>query len=214
MPNYTVTRWVLGYRFPIGKGPAKRIKKQRAVVRAKFSGSASGAALSFLDLIELLAVREFKRRGIALPEVRKARDEASRMFGTDHPFAFRKFKTDGRKIFTHLSKQGSSPSLVQLGSAGQALFAQLVEKHLVNIAFDPVSKLAMKWWPLGRGSLVILDPTITFGAPVLEGTGIRTLNLYNAWKAEGSAKRVARWFEVEERLVIEAVRFEESKIAA
>ena len=50
----------------------------------------------------------------------------------------------------------------------------LVEGFLEEIEFDEDSSLAHRWWPMGRTVPIILDPGIAFGAPVVEGTGVRT----------------------------------------
>ena len=40
--------------------------------------------------------------------------------------------------------------------------------------FDYEDGLALRWHPRGRDSVILVDPRIAFGAPVISGTGVPT----------------------------------------
>jgi uncharacterized protein (DUF433 family) len=60
----------------------------------------------------------------------------------------------------------------------------------------------------------ILDPTRAFGQPIATDFGAPTTTLADSVKVEGSVERVANIFEVAVSVVRDAVKFEESLIAA
>ena len=55
---------------------------------------------------------------------------------------------------------------------------------------------------------VVLDPERRFGAPISNATGIATVVLSAAFRAERSYRKAAWWYQVPEHCVRDAVRFE------
>ena len=68
----------------------------RPVVRR--AGSAETPYASFLDLMDLLFVKQFLDEGVSLPRLRRALDEARTILGSDH-FAYEHFWTNGKGIY-------------------------------------------------------------------------------------------------------------------
>jgi uncharacterized protein (DUF433 family) len=77
-----------------------------------------------------------------------------------------------------------------------------------DVVYDPTG-LARVWYPRpGTAPNVIVHPKLAFGRPVLKKSRVPTHTLDNAVRAEGNIRIVARWFEIAEREVREAVAFE------
>ncbi len=55
----------------------------------------------------------------------------------------------------------------------------------------------------------MLDPARNFGRPIVDRHGVPTEVLANAVKAAGSVAEVARWYEVPEPEIQDAVEFEQ-----
>ena len=68
--------------------------------------------------------------------------------------------------------------------------------------------MADKWWPMGRESLVVIDPKRAFVAPIDIRSGIRTDILYRAFLAEQDIEAVVDWYEVSAEAVKDAIKFE------
>lgn len=95
-----VRRWLRGYEyFYASKTSQARRRRQSPLIGRH--GAAGSSYASFLDLIDLLFVRQFVEHGISVQKLRKALHEASALIG-DHHFARRKFWTDGRNIYSWL----------------------------------------------------------------------------------------------------------------
>ena len=73
---------------------------------------------------------------------------------------------------------------------------------------------ARRWFPRGRSVPIVLDPEVSFGAPVVAGTGIQTATLSGMIEAGETAESVAWWYRLGIPLVDAAVHFERSLSAA
>ncbi len=168
-----LNRWVMGYTYRHGEVAPVR---QPALVPPSLPEMRGLVALSFVDLIELRVVKVLIDRGISLQRIRKARRYAQKHCLVDHPFASRRVYTVDRNVFIELLSSDGATDFLELTHRGhlQIQAGGLVEGFLDEVAFDDKRSLAHKWWPLGRAFPVTLDPTVASGAPVLEGTGVRT----------------------------------------
>lgn len=167
--------------------------------------------LSFRDLIELRFVRAFLENGIGLRAVRNCLEYAKQCMHTDRPFSSGRFRTDGRTIFLESLATAEEPKLLDLKEK-QYVFKQVVEQSFKDL--DLQGDIVTGWRPYrGKGSIVV-DPNRSFGQPVASATGVPTIALAEAARAEGSITRVAAIYEVEKSVVQDAVRFHEELTAA
>ncbi len=211
VPATTLRRWLIGYSYPLARGTR----------RSAFPVVAGGRGIdpelrtvTFLDLIELLVVKGFRKEGVPLKHIRIAAEVASELFQTAHPLATQHLQTDGRHIFARVQEERGFFGLVSLSERGQWVFAGAVERYLREIDYDLETRLARRWWPAGRGGSVVIDPKVAFGAPHIASTGIPTTVLYEPIAAGDDPVAVARWFRVEPEQVEAAVRFEREIRAA
>ena len=161
-------------------------------------------AISFLDLIELNIGGKLREAGISLQKLRLNYHELRKEYG-DHPFCTRQIYVGGKQIFTRGLNEEDSGSVIEAMSK-QLYFDKIILPFLKRIHYDETTKRAAKWH---IADLVVLDPTIRFGKPVIEQTGMSTAVLRNSYYANGEDPGfVAGWFGVEERHVIAAVEFE------
>jgi hypothetical protein len=169
-------------------------------------------ALTFVELVELMYVRGFYRAGASWPLIRKAARVAARIFGTAHPFALRRFFADPGGIYALLEEADGGESLVELVGHGQHALHQLVRPYLGQLDFDP-HDVARRWWPMGREGHVVLDPRVSFGAPLVDAVGIPARALTEAFDAEAARTprtaldQVAWIYQIEPRHVESALRF-------
>ena len=89
-------------------------------------------------------------------------------------------------------------------------FRTVVEPSLRDLEFE--ADAVARWYPLGIGRSVVVDPARAFGRPLAEG-GVPTEVLANAATVEGSIGKAARAYEVAPAAVRDAVEFER-KLAA
>ena len=161
-------------------------------------------AISFLDLIELNIGGKLREAGISLQKLRINYRELRKEFG-GHPFCTRQIYVGGKQIFTRGLNDEDRGSVIEAISK-QMYFDKIILPFLERVDYDESTKLATRW---RIADMVVIDPAIRFGKPVVEQTGIRTAVLRNTYYANGEdATFVAGWLGVEERHVMAAVKFE------
>ena len=164
-----VRRWLEGYQYQYtSKRSAVTIHRQGPLVRRR--GAAGSRYASFLDLIDLLFVKEFVAHGVSVQKLRRALEEAARLTG-DHHFAQRRFWTDGRRIYFEV-KNNKSSALLELLSGGQWVIAPVIKQIAHQIEFDSRTGISRRWFPLGRSNPIVVDPSVGFGAPTIVNRGI------------------------------------------
>lgn len=207
-------RWVGGYTYWLRSPEATEKKRQPPLIRSELPRLRGKVALSFLEMMELRVVRALLEKELSLQHIRAAARLVGDRFGTAHPLASRRVFTDGQSIFSSVAER-ESRDLVKwrAGEIDQVIAGAVFEQFLEEIEFDANSALAIRWWPLGRKTPVVLDPRIRFGAPVIEGTAVRT-DVVADLAAGTDAETAAVAYELELRQVEAALSFEDQLHAA
>ena len=92
------------------------------------------------------------------------------------------------------------------------MFGQIIKPFLKELEFGEDDAL-VRWRPVTTRRLVVLDPTRNFGRPIVAPHGVPTEVLAAAARACGFVKEVARWYEVPEAEIEDAVEFEQNLAA-
>jgi Putative DNA-binding HTH domain len=219
-----IRRWMEGYTFA-RKGEVRTSPPVLSRGLEAISES-EAVTLSFRDLIEVMCVSGFLSAGVRWPRLRKAHEKAAKVLGNDHPFASRRFLTDGYSVLLNIDDK----FLLDLVSDQFALF-EVLRPYLKTDGIDFADEFAARWWPMGKRKPVFVDGRISFGQPVVT-QGVPTLVLYRAYLAERRSRTaaairapigatidqktvlyVADWYSVASRSVRAAVEYE-ARLAA
>lgn len=199
IPRATLRSWVAGRHYPTMSG------------RQFFSPIITPAhrdpiLLSFINLVEIHVLDAIRREhDISLPKVRKALNFLKNTFPSRHPLADRALETDRLDLFiTEFGK------LINITRDGQLAIRSVVQAYLRRIERDHAG-IPVRLYPFTRKrdldepKAVVIDPYISFGRPVLVGTGIATVVVAERYKAGESIGDLARDygrrpFEIEEAI--------------
>lgn len=206
-----VKRWLRGYKFKykINDGLVTVEKNQTPLVYS--ASNLEIPNVSFIDLIELLFVKEFIGEGFSLQKIRKALYEAEYHLGKRR-FARNIFFTDGSNIYLQMPKD--SKSIMKLMSGGQWAIPEIIVDLGNKIEFSDVTGLATRWYPVGKTGYIVVDPEIAFGRPIVAGSGISTHNIFDLFQGEkGEIAPVKNWFNISEPAISAAISFEQSLVA-
>jgi len=167
--------------------------------------------LSFMNLLEchmLSAMRSLYR--LRLPKIRSALrslstgDYARRL---PHPLVQIRFLTDGVNLLIH-----EMDRLVDLSRHGQLAIPQVMEAYLQRIEVDQEGLLQFYPFVMSKRpdepKFIVISPRISFGKPVVAGTGISTAVIASRFNARESVTDLAREYGLEERQIEEAIRWE------
>lgn len=203
--RWSISRYLRGYDYKIDKkGDYKRHKPP--IINQSEEDSTYA---SFLDLIDLLFVKEFLKRGFTLQYLRQALAEAKYYLGTPH-FARSEFYTSAAQIILKLPNEGA---LLALMSGGQLAIPEIAKKLSQKLDFEGATGygFAQRWYPNGKNGSIVIDPQISFGKPILAGYDISTSNIYDLYLGESkNLKTVSRWFDIPIPDIKTAVQFEHS----
>lgn len=161
--------------------------------------------LGFRDLMELRTAHAFMEVGVSAIMIRRAIIEAQKYVDEERPLSTTKFMTDGRSIFLEIADESGDARLLDLFRR-QYAFKRIIEASLKGVDFDGAAPV--RWWPSTRLQRVVVDPGRSFGQPIDADSGVPTVVLANAAKAEGSHEAAARVWQVSVQSVVRAIKFE------
>jgi uncharacterized protein (DUF433 family) len=207
MPEETLRSWVAGRIYPVS-GQSKR---SRPLI---LLDDPSRQYLSFINLVEAHVLAAIRRHhGVKLPKVRAALDYVKRHFAIERPLIDQAFQTDGMDLF--VERYGE---LINTSQEGQQAMKEILGVYLKRIERD-ARGLPLKLYPFTRHSeseaspaldprVVVMNPTVSFGRPVIVGTGIPVSSIYERYRAGDSVADLARDFRLEIGAIEEAIRCE------
>lgn len=203
----TVRRWMKGYTWKHADGE----RSSEPLWPMQYAGDADLAddqILSFKDLLELRTVARFVQQGVSLRVVR-ATIEVAREYLGDYPLHSRRFVTDGRKIFLEAVERAGEDAKMLDVRERQFAFDAIIRPSLIEGIEYGGNAQALRWYPVPKRRVIVLNPALQFGEPIIEEAGVPTDTLAAAFKAEsGDARRVARLYRVTPQAVRAAVEFE------
>jgi len=170
--------------------------------------------ISFTNLVEAHILRVIRENHqIKLDRVRTALDYLSEVLNTNHPLIQHSFQTDGIDLFID-----SMDRLVNVSRSGQLAMRETLKFLLTRIEWDERG-IASRLFPLiqtegDSAKILCIDPRISFGKPVIVGTGIPTASLVDLYEGGEEIEDIANEFDCTPDQVRAAIRFESLGLAA
>ena len=206
-PQQTLRSWVHGRSYVVSGQP----KRSPALIQLD---DPSQKYLSFINLVESHVLAAMLRRhGVKLPKVRSALNYVQRQFHVNRPLIDQAFQTDGLDLF--VERYGA---MLNVSREGQSAMKDLISAYLQRVDRDPFG-IPTKLYPFTRDTesasspkddprLVVMNPAISFGKPVIAGTGIPVSAIYERYRAGDSVAELANDFRLNISAVEEAIRCE------
>ena len=169
--------------------------------------------LSFLNLTELHVLAAIRRKyGVKMQNVRKAiqylRAKAQGAADKRHPLIACELETDGLHLF--VEEYGR---LTNISRQGQIAMREVIGAALKRIERDP-DGIPVRLYPFTRTTMdeapamVVINPAISAGRPVIVGTGLATQIIAERYKAGESVSDLANDYERPDEEIEEAIRCE------
>lgn len=208
-----LNRWLFGYHYPKKSGEAGERAYSMPLWMPQLDSEAFAApVIGFHDLLESRFVAAFAAHGVPLVVIRRCMETARALYSLDFPFTSGRFKTDGKTIFAEAVERSIKEDALLDLKTKQFAFKDIIHRSLYD-GIEYAGDLAAKWYPQGKRSPVVLNPSRQFGSPIVESTGTPTKILYDAYVAEGQSpaaiQRAARSYDVPVKAMESAIRFEE-----
>jgi uncharacterized protein (DUF433 family) len=203
LPYATVCSWIYGRYYKTESGR----KKSEPIIKLP---NPEFSELSFTNLIEIHVLRSIRTsHKISLEKIRRAVGYLEQRYDAEHPLARIDLHTDGLDLFVEILGEILN---VSQRDTGQMFFREAIEAHLRRIERDE-NHIARRLYPYTRKSVegpktVLIDPRISFGRPVIAGTGIPTAIVADRLKAGDSIEDLAQDYRCDREKIEEALRFE------
>ena len=205
LPLATLRQWAVGRPYPTKDGG-------RVTPPLIKMADPERRLLSFVNLMECQALRAFRREHeLSFKVIREALASLKALDGPlakEHPLAFEEFLADRAEIF--VERLGE---LITLNKARQIAFTAVFRSHLQRIQRDadgPVAFFPWIRWEGGEERLVAVNPRVSFGRPVIAGTGVSTAVIASFVRAGESIQAIAEDYDLTTAQVEAAVTFEEA----
>ncbi len=197
----TSSRWLKGYPSQDRWGISTRQPPVTPTPRSR-------EAVSFIDLIEVVAIGKLREQGLSMSRIRRFVEYCQKALNKKRPLATETFKTDGRDVFI----ETGGGHLLDVGErGGQQVWDEILAPFLRTIDYH--REFAWRWWPLGREGGIVVDPDYGFGLPVVVGSGVRTEIIAERHRAGDANEEIAYDFGLEVAQVENALRYETPKAA-
>lgn len=171
------------------------------------------APISFINLIEthvLVALR--RTHQVPMQRIRSAVEWLRDYYKTDHPLAELDLETDGRDLFI---RELGLP--INASKRGQSAFDEILSRYLKRVDRDK-NNIPIRFYPFttydASPKFIIMDPSVAYGRPVIRGTRINTVIIYERYSGGESLSEIATDYGLEMPYVEEALRCEIERRAA
>ena len=203
VPASTLRSWFAGQSYA-HRGERRQF---RAVIRP---ADPKALSLSFSNLVEAYVLSAIRRKHhIGLPTIRRGLAYLTAKLGSKRPLLEEQFATHGAELF--VERVGE---IINLSQIGQVEMTELIRAYLERVERD-AKGLPIKLYPFMRTQppreqprTVVIDPRVSFGRPVIVGTGIPTAVLAEQFKAGDQVPDLAKDYGASEEAVWDAIRCE------
>ncbi|HEX6099835.1 MAG TPA: DUF433 domain-containing protein [Thermoanaerobaculia bacterium] len=169
----------------------------------------SQGQLSFYNLVETFVLGGLRRKHkLPLQQLRRDLLTLRELHpGVRHPLADLDLSAFARSLFVV-----SPEDVVNVSRGGQLGIHEVLAGVLQRVEKGPSG--ALRLFPPTRADvaksprLVVIDPRIAFGRPVIAGTGIPTAVIHERWKAGDSVVALAEDYDRTPEEIEEALRYE------
>ncbi|MEO1592440.1 MAG: DUF433 domain-containing protein [Cyanobacteria bacterium J06632_22] len=168
--------------------------------------------ISFTNLVEAHVLRSIRKiHGVRLDKVRNALDYLDKQLQMPHPLARVEFQTDGVNLFVE-----SIGRLVSVSENGQLAIKTVLKNLLTRVEWNEEG-IAARLFPTAHAlpdspqtepRNVSIDPRVSFGRPVVVGTGIPTIAIAERYEAGEFPETIADDLGCAVAQVHDAIRFE------
>lgn len=171
--------------------------------------------LSFMNLMECHMLSLMRAQyNLPVPKVRKALKTLAKLFPSPHPLVDTKFETNEVDVFI----RSLGNELLNLNKPDQMGFREMLELHMKRIersaAGVPMFFPFIEKRSSDEPKSIMISPAISFGQPVIAGTGIATAVIASRFHARESIGDLAKEYGRTDKEIEEAIRWESRAIAA
>lgn len=206
IPASTLESWIKGRHFYTRQGK-RRFEPLIMLPDPNLS------LMSFINLVEAHVLDAIRyKHDVPLPSVRAAISYMREQLNSKHPLADYAFEKDGIDLIVR-----EAGGIVNVSRKGQLGLKGIIEAYLTRIEYDPDERIAAYLYPYlkrhpeeleDEPKLVLIDPRISFGKPILVGVGVPTSVIADRNNAGESIGELAKDYGCEASAIKQAIDYE------
>ncbi len=164
--------------------------------------------LSFMNLLECHVLAGMRKLyDLKLPKVRTAVERVGEKMGKPHPLVTQVFLTDRRDLF--IEEMGK---IINVSKSQAQLGFDFYNKFLERVETGPAGTIRFFPFVIGPNlkepKTIEINPLVSFGKPVISGTGISTAIIASRFNARESVRDLAEEYGCAPEQIEEAIRWE------
>jgi uncharacterized protein (DUF433 family) len=187
----TVRRWLYGY---------EALGHRMEPVFGSQPASEGAPSISFLQLAELIVVARYRKRSgrqVKLSRLRAAHAFARERLGLEWPFASARLRFEGGHIIHEFEEaHPDAGKRIAIDVDGRYVLPIDFSDTFEYFDFDETDTLAVRFYPLGKSSPVVIDPEHAAGLPAFAGTNVRLETIIARWHAGQKIAELEEDFEI------------------
>lgn len=204
IPLNTLTSWIRGRTYPTRYGK----KTFEPLIKLPDEDL---PLLSFINLVEAHVIDAIRYKDkIPLVSVRTAVNHLREKYNSEHPLVEYELRHDGVDLFTDIKDY-----IVNVSREGQLAMREVITAYLKRIARDPQGSAIALYPYLKRHpqrveeqKLVLIDPRISFGKPILVGVGVPTAVVADRNSAGETIAELAKDYGCQASDIAKAIEYE------
>ena len=163
-------------------------------------GDGRDKATNFYTLIEFYVFYQLRENKVGTKAIFTAHEQMAQQLQTAYPFASAPVLTDGKSILYAL-EDGTT---INADRTRQIAFRQIIESFCKKVEFS-ATRLAERYWPLGKEHRIVVDPHHQFGQPVIEKTNLLAETIFDLHQAGETPAFLSRLYNISVNEVNDAV---------
>lgn len=183
LPTQTLSRWARHYAlitYTRPEGPRR-------------------PSIPFVGLAEAAVLTALRRSGVPMQRIRPALQALDEEMGIAHALASKRLYSDGAELlfdYTRAHLHRERPERLVVARSGQHVFSRIVMDYLKRIVYGEDGYPTVIGLPAYQGADVVVDPKMSFGAPVFRAGGARVEDVLDRFWAGESLAEVSEEFGV------------------
>lgn len=198
LPDSTIRSWFTGMTY----GSRPNVRTFRPILKPS-----SLNLLSFYDIASAHVLMSLRSKGVTAENIRAVVESLEKEYpNSSHPLLGRDFFLFGRQVVIKQLGQ-----LMNLSKYRQWGLKRVMERFLSRVEMDS-NKMPVRFSPVraihsrGKG-LIVIDPNLSCGRPVIRGTGIAAEIIAHRKESGESITILAKDYGITRRAVEEAIRY-------
>lgn len=165
--------------------------------------------LSYLQLIETALATTLRAQGISFADLALVHRQLRQHLRTQTPFASEKM----RESWSPVGQERSSPLRQYLAANLPAAvwdhWRKTPHERLAQFEYD--ERFVRRWYPRGRDAILVVDPQLAFGAPIIAGTAVPIHIVEERFAAGETEAEIADDFGIDRRQIAAALELRRPK---